>query len=758
MNTNYQDSNSSGPKFCTNCGNKLLSEAKFCTHCGKEIIQTSTMSSKPKPIPPKEVAPPPVQPVRQEVKKAKKKTSFSKFIFRIAFILLALWGIKYAYDFWLSETANLFKENHFLQAKMKVDENKTLGDLKQEGWTLAFEDQTFEEEVDLSISISTAKKSQNLFPVEGGQIVGGILDVKAMSQNGELVYLNKPVKISMNLGKKPKPAEMVNYMVGCFVDGEWHLIHPDAKDLAQGIISFETNHFTPYGTLKLDDEKLIKKLADDYAIKDWSKGNSREQIMARIEVNFKNAFKEFGIKDAASQKRLILNIKLNPKFGQMVDKIDKGENVDIQQECAKLSSDALLIANTNFPGSGAIPYLGTYNNIKVGIAQLKRGDYQDAMENYLKAFSSSNPLRAKINTLTEISQKSALLRKDFDEFSNKISFNAYLRYIGGQDKNLHWQDDEWKKVMYATYGNEDLAKVAAIKDYALRNGIPINDVLNQLNVDKIYETFNKNLIKEHKERYRVYMELKGGEKDYEKIIRGFIKDGLLIPGKNGYPIGESLDNRLDDLLTKRDYILNLFGGKMPILALGESAEQNLNEAIVNLIFAKDNIPEFMKWLNKKGYIHSEGKIEEEEEGEAHITQGLYSVVNPPQPENPGGYRLVSSGDGFLVYFAHGLTGEYEEDYIKCSKTKDGKYNGKSCEDTEYGYVCAELTITPKTIQGKMGFVCELKASLNGKQKLTEKFSYTRTSDLKGEPVKKRKKVESSGQIQGGTPVGAGPPR
>lgn len=83
MNTNYQESNSSGSKFCTNCGNKLLSKAKFCTHCGKEIIQASTMSSKPEPIPPKEVAPPPVQPVRQEVKKQRRKLHFQNLFLEL---------------------------------------------------------------------------------------------------------------------------------------------------------------------------------------------------------------------------------------------------------------------------------------------------------------------------------------------------------------------------------------------------------------------------------------------------------------------------------------------------------------------------------------------------------------------------------------------------------------------------------------------------------------------------------------------------
>ena len=70
----------------------------------------------------------------------------------------------------------------------------------------------------------------------------------------------------------------------------------------------------------------------------------------------------------------------------------------------------------------------------------------------------------------------------------------------------------------------------------------------------------------------------------------------------GFAFRMDIENRLRTLFAVRKNILDLFGGEMPILQTGESAEANLNEAVsMWIIFGPKNRGEFYKWLEEKGY-------------------------------------------------------------------------------------------------------------------------------------------------------------
>lgn len=541
-------------------------------------------------------------PVQVPVKKG--KGAGRKILF-LLFALVAVFGIYFAVRLFGEMGDDLFKTGTLLTEEIKAGERRTIGEIHKTGWAMEIEEGTFDEDVEIVLDVSSLEDTVAVVAAEGN-LVGGLVKINAKDSAGEdVVYLEKPVTISMKISKakaKLLKKEMNSYTVGCLIEGEWVLVHPDAADLERGIVTFQTDHFTPFATISMEEQKLIKKLAEDYAKREWSKGTAKDQVMARLDLTFRDVLQEVGVTDSQDQQKLLNKIKLHTNFDRLMTKLEEGKSVDLSEECANITSDVLVTSYTKFPGSNAIPYVGSVPNMVEGTNQLLRGDYGDAAINYTKAVAKLFPPTKILNSAIEGVRFAGTLSGDWDRFSGNIAFIAYKNHIGESGGSIDFNDPEWKTVIGVLYGNDSKAKKQAVKEYAAQKGLSVSDVEKNFDTDRIFEDFNKRLIGEYWERYQLGTELISKQAEHMKIVEGFMKAGFFERGTMGFDSGTSLQERVDELFTHRVYILDLFGGKMPVLSLGESAENNLHEAILNLIHARGDISKFMEWLEEKGYI------------------------------------------------------------------------------------------------------------------------------------------------------------
>ena len=117
----------------------------------------------------------------------------------------------------------------------------------------------------------------------------------------------------------------------------------------------------------------------------------------------------------------------------------------------------------------------------------------------------------------------------------------------------------------------------------------------------------------------------------EKLIQGFIKSGLLTRGSNRFEFGQDIETRLRSLYAIRGNVLEIFDVYMPVLKTGESAEENLNEAIYMWIsYGPQGRDKFYDWLKQKGYFGKEPAqekqpIDEDENPNTPFTTGKLDI-------------------------------------------------------------------------------------------------------------------------------------
>ena len=463
---------------------------------------------------------------------------------------------------------------------------------------------TFSTNTDFILNILSYDETKQ-YSADEGRLVGTVVEISATSDEMEKAYLSKPVAVSMPIPSREEfdKANMDRYVAACLIDDEWISVHPLAVDLAKGIITFETDHFTRFAVISLEEQALIKKIAADYAKRAWSKGNSREQVMVQLKATIQDALNNAGIKDQVQQDSIILSIKKSSKYDSLVSDIEHGKDIDLNKTCSEMTSDAIMSRYVDFPGSSMIPVAGVASSLAKGTAELERGNYKNATIEYAKALAKAFPPANLINSAVEGVQFSGILARDWDRFSENIAYRIYDEYIGGKGDTYGIDSPEWTRVMIELYGSVAEAKRAALVEHSLRTGKSVAELADDRAFSQsIFEDHNKMLKNRFAERYILERDLAMNQAESVKIVQGMMDAGLLTRGALAFNFDVDIRERIDLLFLQRDYILELFGGEMPVLAIGESSEANLNEALASLLICRGDTAEFFKWLEDKGYL------------------------------------------------------------------------------------------------------------------------------------------------------------
>ena len=581
---------------CSRCGAKIPETAFFCGSCGGPVPATQT-------------------PAAPSVKNRTRKPSFKLIIIltvivivTVAFLMSPVLGILQMKSR-AASADKIFKEGIFLEQTLPNQKKTTMGSVDETGWALTISQGAFPADTDLTMMVKSYDESDHLAQSDGN-VVGTPVEIIASSDNRAIVYLNKPMSISMQIPSRVNfsKQDMDRYVAACLYDDKWFYVHPKAVDLANGVVTFETDHLTNFAVISLDDKVLIEKLAADYAKREWSRGNTKEQVMTRLKTTIQDALSDVGIKDRAQQEDIILSIKKTGKYDELVTDIENGKKVDLNRICSEMTADVIMAKYVDFPGSALIPGLDSTTSLAKGTAELERGNYKNAAGHYVKALAQAYPPTNMINSAIEGIQFAGILARDWDRFSESIAFKVYCENIEHKGSAHSITSPEWIRVLTELYGSMDKAEAAALAENSRQSGKPVSELKKDPTlVQKIFDDFSKNLKDRYTERYTLERDLEKQQAANVKLVQGMMKAGLLARGSLAYGFDMDIRDRIDQLFVGRAYILDLFGGKMPVLAMGESQEQNLNEALSYLLTCRGDNAEFIRWLKEKGYKPAEGK-------------------------------------------------------------------------------------------------------------------------------------------------------
>ncbi len=495
-----------------------------------------------------------------------------------------------------------FVKGTTVEQTVRPDRETTVGDLSQTGWQLDIPANAFESDLPLTMSVLSETEREN-YQNDAFKWIGTPVKIAAGSENG--VYLGRPVTVTMQIPKEQRiPKEKVDAYLAAYYNGEsWDYIFPAITKVSEGYITFETYHFSLFSAVEPTEEEKIKLYTQKMAVQVWEDEEREKAFSDKVMDTFNEAFENMGISDETVKGKLLRSVAKESDFGTLLVSTERGDVADFGVKCGELAANALIkhlkmedALMDNITGKGAAVATGLVK----GALQLKDGNYTDATKELSSAFIGYFPVGRAYQAAVEVIDAGIASWKDYELDE---AYRNYVKDTVGGFATV--SDDDWA-LMCATQMRGYLIRLQeeAKNAYCAVNGIS----RSELDKDKalsarIASQAGANLRKTFEKRLASEKTIKGKEAEYVRIIEGFKKDLLLERGAFGFGFDTDIESRLRTLFAVRKNILDLFGGEMPVLKSGESAESNLNEAIAMWIsFGPERRGEFYQWLEEKGYI------------------------------------------------------------------------------------------------------------------------------------------------------------
>ncbi|WP_070000547.1 hypothetical protein [Cellulosilyticum sp. I15G10I2] len=487
-----------------------------------------------------------------------------------------------------------------LNQNIDIGKANVIGDLSKTQWSVAIPANTFAKNTQVKVNIPN---NNSKYKSEGSHVLGSVVEIT--SGDGKPVRLKQPVTITMKLPADVKitDANMDDYVAAYWTGKGWDYIFPQIADLRKGIVKFSTSHFSTYGALKLTEQEKVKLYVQKMAVQQWADKNNRTLVMENIQDTFKIAFEKMGLSDATAQGELIRAVISENDFASLIVSAERGDVVSYTAKCGEMAANALIMKYkggdkylTNLAGKGAAAATG------VGKALIKvyDGNYKGGAEELSLAFVNYFPAGRAFTATKEAISKGINTWRDSEI---EYAYKSYNKMVGNGVYGFVSTDD-WNTLLQQIGPALMRMQLEAKQAYAAQRGISINDVYKDKTLSaKIDQEVSANLKKTFDKRKANEVNIKNREAEYTKIVQGFMRDGLLTRMSFGFAVDMDIETRLRTLFAVRQNILGIFDGKMPVLSIGENAEQNLNQAIAEWIrLGPKQRDKFYDWLEQKGYL------------------------------------------------------------------------------------------------------------------------------------------------------------
>ncbi|NLJ31525.1 MAG: zinc ribbon domain-containing protein [Clostridiales bacterium] len=640
-------------RFCKKCGAEISDGAKFCKKCGAEIFR---------PQNPAQQQPP--QPAAAPAGRKSGKVPMKILIPAAAAVLAAALGIVFLPR--VLGGSDPFGKGSVTEQTIQPDQKAAVGNLSKTGWQLTLPANTFDKKTALTMKVLSKEEAEKSAD-EAFAFVGTPVRITTEGQKDETVWLGRSVTVTLQIpdGGSVSAENADDYLAAYYNGTDWEYIFPDITKIGSGQITFQTSHFTDYAAIRLkDDEEKIKLYANKMAAQTWEDEETNAALIDKLGDMFTETFEKMGITDKSMQGKLLRSIAKETDFGTLLVSAEQGDAAGYGVKCSEMAANALLkhlkledAFMKNITGKGAAIATG----LTKGAIQIYDGNYENAAKELASAFIGYFPAGRAMQATVEIVDAGIASWK---EYELDCAYRNYIKEAQSTGASSI-SDDDWA-TMCSTQLRDYLIR---LQDEAKNEYCAVNHCTRaELDQDKtlsrkLADKAEQNLRKMFEKRLANEKEIREKETECLKIIEGFQTAGLLKRGSYGFDTGTNIirtdvQDRLRSLFAVRKIILDMFGGEMPVLSLGESAEENLNEAIREWFrLGAKNRGEFYTWLEKKGY---KSKVKFSGGGYAWV---LVKTVNYDQKEKLEQYNKDTDA-GKNVY-RHEMT---------CST---GSYSGRS---------------------------------------------------------------------------------
>ncbi|HNX14625.1 MAG TPA: hypothetical protein PK854_06280 [Oscillospiraceae bacterium] len=478
----------------------------------------------------------------------------------------------------------------------------TFGSAEKIGWELEILPNTFDDEINLTMAV-LSKEEAVAYQNDAFELIGSPVKITAGSEDS--IRLNRPVTVTMRISEELRISRenADDYLVGYYTGDGWEYIFPDYIKAGDGYIVFETYHFSLFATVKLTDAEKVKLYAEKMALQTWEDEQREKAMTEKLQTMFNESFEKMGITDESVRGKLFNAIAKEADFGTLTVAAKQGDLSDFTAKCGEMASNALIkhfaLTEDDLAEKLSAKGAAVTTGLLKGAAAAAKGEYKDAAKEMASAFIGYFPAGRAYQAAIEVTQASIDTWKDYE-------LDAAYQSYAGTTKNGQYgykvSPGDWAALEIQMRGYLNRLQSEAKDRYCEANGISHSelDKDEQLCL-KIENEASLTLKKMFERRLAAELEIAKKEKKYGNIIEGFEKSGLLKRGSLGFD-GMDVQDRLRSLFAARRAILELFGGSMPVLSAGDSAENNLNQAIgMWLSYGTKNRGEFYQWLKEKGY-------------------------------------------------------------------------------------------------------------------------------------------------------------
>ncbi len=645
-------------KYCRNCGAQLNPDEKFCASCGTKTQATESPAGNEGHAVPGSTA---------AIVKKRGMPSRKILISSIGVMLILAVGIGVLPR--IFGGGDPFVKGTTVKQNVRPDRETTVGDFSQTGWQLDIPANALKSDLPLTMSVLSKTESKK-YRNDAFEWIGAPVKITAGSENG--VYLDRPVTVTLEIPKEQRtPKEKADDYLAAYYNGEsWDYIFPDITRVSEGYITFRTDHFSLFSAVKPTEQEKIKLYTQKMAVQVWEDEEREKVFSDKVMDTFNEAFEKMGISDETVKGKLLRSVAKEYDFGTLLVSTERGDVADFGVKCGEMAANALIkhlkiedALMDNITGKGAAVATGLVK----GALQLKDGNYTDAAKELTSAFIGYFPVGRAYQTAVEVIDAGIASWKDYE------LDEAYRNYVKDAGGATSVSNDDWALMCAA----QMRGYLIRLQDEAKNTYCAVNGISrSKLDTDKalsarIASQAGANLRKTFEKRLASENTVKAKEVEYAKIIEGFKKDLLLERGTFGFGFDTDIENRLRTLFAVRKNILDLFGGEMPVLKSGESAQANLNEAIAMWIsFGSERRGEFYQWLEEKGYIE---KVEPPAAPSTPATPAASASTEAPTSSAPASNSQTTAEKKYAWVLTETKTNDWQSKLDAQNKSTEGSW-------------------------------------------------------------------------------------
>ena len=478
--------------------------------------------------------------------------------------------------------------------------------------------------------------------------------VEIHAEGHDDVRFDTPATISFKLDENVTDEELEKW-VGVYIYGDReYYIEPDYEKLSEGILEFDTYHFSWFSKKKLSDKELADKYAHQLAAYEvMQEEKVKEKLSSgNVLVETANAiYEELGITDDTLRGTLVRDFV--GELSSTVNGLDTSLESDAFKKNAKLAGYGLSglellnaaqdgdvtgfssiiagvvineccehwndIAKNYVPGAaGSIP-----GALYIAIAE---GNIAEASEHVAKSIVSNVPV-VKYTQMT-----AELVDYGVNMWTDSEVELAYEAYSGKSDAAGYKETPDWDTLVVEMRGAYTQLLINAKKQYCEVNNISMSELEEDKELcDKLARQTENSLKKQFETRKANDDKIREKEKEYQDIIKSFESEDvhLMTRGKNGFERGDDATFRLSRLMNIRKQVIELLGGDdvehlYSIFGTRNVEQQNLyiSQLVDTFMKQKNNhegkkaVIDEVKFVYEKDLTKSENNAEPEEKEEA----------------------------------------------------------------------------------------------------------------------------------------------